>query len=72
MGAHDTSRTNAIGDRPTPNLKHNCDQDPPEWLADELLDDDDRTALGQISSPRLGLDGRLYWPVEETRSVHHD
>ncbi len=39
--------------------------DPLRWLPDDLLDDDERKALGQIATPRIGLDGQLYWPVVE-------
>ena len=41
-----------------------------EWLDDELLSDEERKAVGQIAAPRLGLDGRLYWPVEELGGSH--
>ena len=42
------------------------------WLPDDLLDDDEREALGQIATPRVGLDGELYWPVEEFHGVRRD
>ena len=74
MAVRDRSARNDAVYGLAPDFEHNRLSDPPplEWLDDDVLDDEERKALGQVSRPRLGLDGRLSWPLEEIRGVGHD
>jgi hypothetical protein len=36
-----------------------------DWIADEALDDRTRRIMTELVMPRIGLDGRRYWPIDE-------
>ncbi len=37
----------------------------PRWQPSAELDEPARESLRRYLTPRLGLDGRLYWPLDE-------
>ncbi len=44
----------------------------PAWVPDDSLDDEQRAAVAQFVRPRWGLDGRLYWPLDEMEAADED
>jgi hypothetical protein len=43
-----------------------------DWIADEALDERTRHIMTELVMPRIGLDGRRYWPLDELpRGVLH-